>query len=207
MVGFLLLALLAGDTPGEWKQIVTGDVNIFTRLQPGARVHEIRGTMTMKVTPAEIRAVVTDESYARRAPYMAEYRTLAHPTPTTWVRYTRLGLPIIEDRDYFIEVTREQDLAPDGSGSFRSTWKPWGLDRPERKGVVRVTVNSGYWSIQPAAGGTASEVEYYLMFDPGGSIPAWVAEQGNKRILPDVMRGLEKECLRRRAEGKTAPAP
>lgn len=208
MVAWLLAAaVLAGGPEAEgWKKVVDGDVAIYARNLPGERAAAIRGITVMKVTPAEVRAVLIDEAYARRAKYIDEYRTIDKPAPNVVIRYTRLGLPIVDDRDYFIEITREKDLAPDGSGTFHSVWKPWGLDRPSRKGVVRVTINSGYWDVTPADGGAHARVEYYLQFDPGGSMPGWVVDEGNRRILPDVLRGIEKEALRRREADQQAPS-
>ena len=201
MLVALILAAATGAAPAEWHQVVDGDVKVFTRPKEGC-AEEVKGDMVMRVTAAEVRAVLLDDDYARRAPYMAEFREISHPTPTTWVHYTRLKLPIVDDRDYFIEITLESDLAPDGSGVYRSSWKPWGLDRPQRKGVVRMVHNEGYWLVKPTPDGQHAEVEYDLALDPGGLIPVWVADAGNKRILPDVMRGIEAEALRRRKPSK-----
>jgi hypothetical protein len=199
MTSLLLLALLAGaPDPAAWRQVVEGDVQVFARSQPGQRVAEIKADMVMTVTPAEVRAVLLDEEYTRHSPYVGEYRTLDSPEPNLAIRYTRLALPVVDDRDYFIAVRRDTDLAADGTGVFHSSWVPWGLDRPARKGVIRVTVNSGYWDVKPAPDGVHAQVEYYLMFDPGGAIPAWAVDAGNKRILPDVLHALQKEALRRR---------
>ena len=132
----------------DWQLVVDGDVKVSTRPQASC-AEEVRGDMVMHVSAAEVRAVLLDEEYARRAPYMAEFRAVAHPTPNTWVHYTRLALPIVDDRDYFIKFTLESDLAPDRSGEYRSSWKPWGLDRPARRGVVRMVHNEGYWRVGP----------------------------------------------------------
>lgn len=198
MLGLVVVGLLAAAPAGAgWQQVVSGQVNVFTRTQPGARVAETRAETTMKVSPREVRDVLTDEAYAAKGPYVAEYREIERFAPNHWVHYTRLALPIIEDRDFFIDITCEKDLAPDGTGVYRESWKPW-PGRPERKGVVRVSTNQGYWEIRPAADGAHAEVEYYLMFDPGGSIPGWVVDRGNKSVLPDLLRGIEQEALRRR---------
>lgn len=213
MVAWVLVAAVLAGAPDAdgWKQVTSsGDVAISARNVPGERAAAIRGVMTMKVTPAEVRAVLLDEDYARHAKYIAEYRTIDRPAPNKVIRYTRLGLPVVDDRDYFIEITREKDLNPDGTGEYRSTWKPWGLDRPARRGVVRVTTNSGYWDVKPADGGAHALVEYFLQFDPGGVLPTWIVDQGNKRILPDVLHGIEAEALRRReanAQAQSASKP
>jgi hypothetical protein len=204
MFGLVAAGLLAVAPVGEgWKQVVDGDVKVFTRSTPGARVAETRAEMTMKVTPLEVREILTDDDFAAKGPYVAEYREIERLAPNHWIHYTRLALPIIEDRDFFIDITCEQDLARDGSGIYRESWKPW-PGRPERKGVVRVNTNAGHWEVRPAADGAHAEVEYYLMFDPGGSIPGWVVDRGNKSVLPDLLRGIEQEAMRRRQTRQSA---
>ena len=206
MVGLVMLAILAGapDASDGWNLVVDSDVKVYTRSQPGARVHEIKADAVLQVTPKEFRAVLVDTEYTRKAKWIGEYRTVDHPSENVWIRYTRLDLPVVDDRDYFIEIHRDSDLADDGSGCFHSSWKPWGLELPARKGVVRVTTNTGYWDVKTAPDGVHAQVEYYLMFDPGGSIPGWAADRGNKRILPDVLHGVEQEAIRRRSEKASA---
>jgi hypothetical protein len=203
MVALLALAVLAAspEAGDGWKQVVDGDVKVFSRAKAGQRVMEMRAEMTMAATPAEVRAVLLDEDYARRTPYVAETRLVAQPAPLVKIKYTRLAFPVIEDRDYFIEVTREQDLAPDGSGIYHATWKPWGLDRPPRDGVVRVTTNEGYWDVRPEPDWHGCHVTYYLLSDPGGNIPAFAINLGNKRVLPDVLHAIYDEVVKRRGSG------
>jgi hypothetical protein len=204
MLALLALALLsaAPDVPDDgWKLLVDGDVKVFSRQKPGARVLEMKAEMLMPATPREVRDVLMDEEYSKRTPWVAENRLIDRPTPNSKVKYTRLAFPIIQDRDYFITVTCEQDLAEDGSGLYHSSWKPWGLDRPARDGVVRVTTCEGYWDVRPDGDGHASHVTYYLLSDPGGNIPAFAVNLGNKRVLPELMHGLLDEVVRRRGSG------
>lgn len=204
MLAFALCAVLAGSPQAPWKQVVDGDVKVYAREVPGARVAQIKADMVMTVTPLEVREVLLDDEYTRHSPYVAEYRTVQHPAPNRWIRYTRLALPVVDDRDYFIDLTQESDLAPDGSGVYHASWKPWGLELPSRSGIVRVKVNDGYWDLRTAPDGVHAQIEYYLNFDPGGLLPAWIVDRGNKSVLPDVLHALQKEALRRRAEKASA---
>ena len=148
-------------------------------------------------SPIEVRAVLTDDVYTARSPYVAEFRTIGQVAPQSWARYTRLEFPIIDDRDYFIEVFHDSDLAADGTGTYHTSWKPWGLDKPARHGVVRVTTIEGYWDVQPGSDAGHSKVTYYLLCDPGGALPAWIINLSNKRVIPNVFRALQSEVLRR----------
>lgn len=46
---------------------------------------------------------------------------------------------------------------------------------PETEDYVRMLISKGYWTLTPTENGT--EIEYSLLADPGGNIPAWLANQ------------------------------
>lgn len=205
MVAWVAAVVLAGAP--VWKQVAAGDVQVFTREVPGGRTAELKAVTELDATPAELRAVLEDEEYSRKSSsHIEELRTVSHPDPRTWIRYGRLSFPFFEDRDYFIEVKVDQDLGPDGRGPYRSSWKPWGLDRPTRSNVVRLTRNEGHWQVDPLENGR-SRVEYFVSCDPGGSLPGWAVDMVQKRMIPDYLRDLQREVLRRRAAGGQAHAP
>ena len=195
------LVVCAAPSADGWVLVADGDVRVFSRAKDGIRVKEMRAETVLAARPEEVRAVLVDADYARRTPYVAETRLVEQRSPTVKVTYTRLSFPIIDDRDYFIEVTREQDLAADGTGVYHTTWKPWGLELPPRTGSVRVTTNEGYWDVRPDPATGGSQVTYYLLSDPGGNIPTFAINLGNKRVLPDILHAIDKEIVRRRTAG------
>lgn len=58
---------------------------------------------------------------------------------------------------------------------------------PLEDGLVRVPKFGGYWKLQPEEGGWVG-VTYQVYGDPGGWIPAWVA---NKAALRSVIKTLQ----------------
>src|SRR5207253_11035421 len=84
-------------------------------------------------------------------------------------------------------------------GVYRASREPveWtGAPDPE-DGVVRLKVNSGSWTLEPLDGGARSRATYTLYTDPGGSIPAFLANSANSSALPELFA-----AVRRRAEVK-----
>jgi hypothetical protein len=202
----LLAAFGAADVEPAWSLAVDGDVKVYVRERPGGRVKEVKAEAVFDCTPKEFMAVLMSHDPKKKTPYVAENRLVSQVDATTHIQYTRLSFPIVDDRDYFIEVHLESDLAADGTGVFRSTWKPWGLDKPTRDGVVRVNVNEGYWQVESANDAhTQTHSTYYLYSDPGGNLPAWIINMGNKRVMPDVLHKLYEQVVANRA--KPAPAP
>jgi hypothetical protein len=201
MLRMLLVSvlLLAPDTAPDWKLVVDGEVKVYSRPVADSKIREVRAEMRMDATPKEVRDLLLDEDYARRTPYVVEARVLERPDPDTWIKYTRVSIPMLTERDWYIEIHRESDLASDGSGVFHYVWKPWGLDRPARSGTIRVTTNQGYWDVRSSSEPGHALVTYYLYSDPGGFVPAWAVNFGNKRVLPDLLKSVQKETLRRRS--------
>lgn len=188
----------AGELP--WKLVVPGEVEVRARARPGFRIAEIRAEMDATATPAELREVLLDEAYSRRTPYIADSRILAFQDANHWTKYTRLDFPIIDDRDYFIALDRVSDLEPDGSGLYLVKWKPVAGDRGPIDGVIRVVVNEGFWELRASTRHPGkTHVTYYLLSDPGGVLPAWLIDMGNRRVMPDILKALDKEALDRRA--------
>lgn len=48
--------------------------------------------------------------------------------------------------------------------------------------------------------GNKSRVVYQFAVDPGGAIPAFLADVGNRNGVGDVFRAIEKEAQRLKAE-------
>jgi hypothetical protein len=190
----LAIALAAGD---GWRQVADGKVRVYSRAG-GERVTELRAEAQLLGTPAEVKALLEDENYSRNYSHVAEERILLRPEPRAWVKYTRLHLPLLSDRDTYLLYTRVQDLGPDGSGRYRLVWHTWAAAPPERPGVVRIPVNEGSWEVSPGADPDHCRVVLFLHFDPGGEVPAWLAEVGERQELPRLMHALEEEVLRRR---------
>ena len=57
---------------------------------------------------------------------------------------------------------------------------------------MRVKLNNGYWHLEPRENGTKTWATYYVLTDPGGSIPKWIANRANNTAVPDVFAAVRK---------------
>jgi hypothetical protein len=106
-----------------------------------------------------------------------------------WLRvYQRLNLPVIDDRDFTLEVRwgRSNDLR----------WITYRALRrrgvPERDGVVRVTRHRGSWQLEPLDGGRATRVRFMVAIDLGGWLPKWMARAGSGKEVPDLFVSIRR---------------
>jgi|GEM_PF-3282175 len=109
-------------------------------------------------------------------------------SPGRLLVYQRLNLPIVDDRDYTLEVTNGRD-----GDVLRVTFEvAAGRGLPELDGVVRVPHHSGSWQLKPLDGGRATLVRFQTCIDMGGMIPRWLVRSNTAKELPNLFRDL---CL------------
>lgn len=159
--------------------------------------------------PRDCFSVVTD--YDRFGEFMpfVQFTKLLHsekadPKKTLNYVFFYLNPPMIANRFYTIELTDEKD--PGGKeGAFRSRWvlhngaHRKALDdplirkhvKPSFKTPVETTFNEGYWLFEPMDDGKHSKVSYYVWTNPGGSIPAKIADKANAIALPKLWTALK----------------
>jgi hypothetical protein len=63
---------------------------------------------------------------------------------------------------------------------------------PVKENIVRITQSTGRWTITPVGRGQI-QVEYVLIVDPGGSIPAWVVNMFAARGPMESFKKLKKQ--------------
>ena len=104
------------------------------------------------------------------------------------VVYQRLGLPVVDDRDYTLQIT-------------------WGAEDPilwmrfavagalgpkPVSGVVRVIAHEGGWRLEPE-GGKGTHAVYRFYFDAAGSVPSWLGKGQAQDDIVDFFDRLQRE--------------
>lgn len=108
--------------------------------------------------------------------------------------YQRLNLPVIDDRDFTLEVRWGR------SGDLRwITYRALRSSSPERDGVVRVKHHQGSWQLEPIDGGRATRVRFMVAIDLGGWLPKWMARSGSGKEVPELFVSV-RQLVRSSAE-------
>ncbi len=203
MAGAALLSA-ASAAADEWETVLTGHVTVKMRARPGTAVKEVWAEGELAAPVQDIQSVLMEpDKFPSFMPYVKESRVLKDKAPDgAQYVYTRLDLPMVQSRDYVLKVYLDEGVKPDGSGAFRNRWVAVTDKLPERHNVVRLKLNEGSWYVTPKGDGTKSHAVYRFVVDPGGWVPSWAADQGNKSGVPDTFRAIEKEAQRRYKERK-----
>lgn len=194
--GALALVLVAGQAWADaaWETVEWKKALIKVRMRADGQGKEIWAEREVAASARDVQAALMDSaSYRHWMPYVKESRVVSTNADGSRVAYARLDLPVVSDRDYVIGVVDEKTLSEDGQGEYVQRWKVVDGGVPERKGVVRLQHNEGFWKVTSKGEGKAHLV-YTFSVDPGGSLPGWLASFGQTDGVLDTLKSVEKRA-------------
>lgn len=191
-----LAVLLSPGLAGAWelvdeKQDQAGNSYvIYRRDKPGSALQEYK-LVTVFDAPVKqvveaVRAMATDPAYVMKG---ATRRMVAHPEPDTYYMYSRHSAPMVSDRDITAKLTLTFEPT---TQSYRWQWVAVSdKGPPPQDGVVRIQSSRSSWVLSPAEKHKTLG-EYQSHSDPGGSIPAWVANRAMTSTLEEMHATLRR---------------
>ncbi len=187
-----LLWAPVGLAGSEWETVSTGEITVKTRDKQGTSVKEIWAEGELAAPVREIQETLMDpEKFPKFMPYVKETRFIGKPRGDgARIVYTRLELPMVKSRDYVTLVTMDVGVAADGSGEFKQRWVAAPDEIPSRSNSIRLRINEGSWHVTAKAGGK-SHVVYKFAVDPGGWVPGFAADMGNKQGMAGTFKAAE----------------
>lgn len=200
MLTLLVLPALVMTAEPKWEKAAeTGGVTVLRRDKEGSSVKEVKATAVFDAAPKAVWAVINDlDNYKDFMPYTAEAKVLERsPDGKEVVSYQHLTAPIVSERDYLIKLRNESTTTDDGkTGYYKVVWNALPPEKdsmmPEKKDVVRVRVNDGYWQLEGNADASKTFATYYVYTAPGGSIPTFVINIANTEAVPKVFESIRK---------------
>jgi len=175
-----------------WVQVSNSSkVAVYCRLKQGSSIKEYQAVGTIAAPNWVVENVLADaENYPSFMPYVAECRILTRE-PDGYLSYQRVSAPFVSDRDYVLRLHVEE-RHPKGETVYVRRWAVEPKTKePERKGVVRIKVNDGSWTLEPA--GDATRATYVIHSDPGSSIPSGILNYANQSAIPKIFAAIEKQ--------------
>jgi predicted nuclease of predicted toxin-antitoxin system len=174
--------LVGWDLSREEEHII-----VYTRKRDDQDFKDSRAYATIGAPPDTLAARIMNlNSYPEWMRNAKEGRILHSLSNLETIAYAHYNAPWpIADRDAVLHMK----LNSDSSGTvFISVRDTTGFVEP-RGGIVRVGAMRSHWRIEPS--GDSSRVELELRVDPGGSIPAWLANLKSANAPFDTMKSLK----------------
>jgi hypothetical protein len=201
----ILMATPDAGTEPAWETVATGAITVKARPRTGTEIFEIWAEADLAAPVKDIQDTLTTmDRFPKFLPYVRSAKEVSREGDGSVFTYTELGFPVISDRDYVVHVWLDEGVQADGTGVYRTHWAAAPDKLPERGSIVRVKVNEGSWEVTPKDE-TKSHVVYKFAADPGGMLPTWAKNLGNRRGVSGTLEAIEKEAQRRQKE-RTAAA-
>jgi len=203
----LVLCALLCASPGhaQWSKVkqTKDGIAIYTRESPNARVKEVKAETVIDAAPEQVWQSLMDPGTYKSVSKHVEVNTITKTAKeSVWYIYQRFAFPMLSKRDYTL---RYESFANASAGSYRLVWGVANDRGPApQRGVVRVTRCGGYFILQPHGDREHTSLVYWLHMDPGGSVPAWIANIANRSSVPDLVRAVRDGALKRRGSKKSA---
>ncbi|MGA9269467.1 MAG: START domain-containing protein [Lutimonas sp.] len=185
----------------DWNQIRDKEgITVFTRSNPGMDFKEFRSSMIVDGTLDQFLAVLYDiEGLSSWGYNVKKASLLRREADTIQVYYTEAKAPFpyknrdgvylnrftwnSEERKLHVDIVMPEDLMP------------------EKENLVRME-GYGSWLVHDRKDGKL-EITFQMQMDPGGSIPAWMANMFAGDTPYHTLLGLRKAMLEKKYQGKT----
>lgn len=189
---FFLLSCLIALPSFAWNlEVESEGVKIYTKEIPGSSFKAFRGEMTLQASLKSLAAHLMDaEAMADWLHDCSKSELISRLEGNEFIVYQEAEAPWpVSNRDYVLHSKIEQD--PRSKVVLMSfTAMVEGEKRDDE--CVRVTDLNGFWRLTPQQGGLVY-IEYETHADPGGALPAWLA---NSFVVDQPLNTLKNLAAR-----------
>jgi START domain len=156
----------------NWEMKVNKEgIKIYMRPSVDSPIKEVKVECAVEATLSQLVTVLLDVNTTGEWVYATKSATLLKKiSPSELYYHSEIEIPWpASNRDFIAHMKVKQDA----HSKIVTIDGPNVPDYiPQKEGVVRIMVGSGKWILTPV--GNKVKIEYYLLADPGGSIPAWL---------------------------------
>ncbi|NMY50595.1 START domain-containing protein [Pseudomonas sp. WS 5011] len=188
LLGIAVLLVASGVQAAQWR-LVKDEAGIQVYLQqiPGSSFQAFRGVTRIRADMPRLLALQDDVSAACAWIHAcSEQKLLKHEGDLSWA-YSRFHTPWpVQPRDSILQVTTTRD----NDGRVTRILRGVADYLPLQQGFVRVSKVEGFWSLTPHEG--EIEVIYEVHSEPGGSVPAWLANSFVVDAPFNTLQGLRE---------------
>jgi hypothetical protein len=173
---FLLFFALSSEAFAQRNWELSKDQNgikVYTRKTDSSAYKSVKVEAVFMGTPQKLAGILMGVEKNIKWVYNTKtLRLIKRYSPNELLYYAETSLPWpMRNRDQAIRI----NVFPDSvnrSVKIITTGEPQAI--ATTKGIVRVPYFLGIWNVR-AIDTQQISIEYYLSVDPGGSIPAWIA--------------------------------
>jgi len=169
------LFLIGENVKSEWQLSKSEkQISVYTRQVNYSDYKEFKAVMSVKSSPEAIITLLRNiEDYERWLPDCLESKILNKTSDNHQINYILMDIPWpFENRDFVYQFTLDSINLKFEPLKILIENKPTYI--PRKKNIVRIPTSAGFWNITPISE-NLTKVEYQMHVEPGGYIPAWLA--------------------------------
>jgi hypothetical protein len=190
---FILLSAIALFSQTGWqKEFSKNGIDVYTRPIPGTSIKEFKGTGVIDGSIEEVNAILDNIPGLKNwMPDCLVSKVIEKKGSGHLIIYQVIKTPWpLEHRDFAFEtvitVSREKITRTVKAVSHPSV--------PKVDKYVRITDMTGEWILKRhGEAGDKTYAEYRIKSDPGGNIPASIANSTSKKLPYETILGLRKQ--------------
>ena len=188
----LVAGILVAANTNVWDEVYKSDgITVWTRDVPKSSIREVKAQAIIDLDMQSIWAVLDDvPHYKEFMPYIEAAKILPNRIEGGYYVYQHIAPPFVNERDYTVKVvfTKTDTL-------WQRRWTSANEIGPkEKESLVRVKINKGNWTLKKL-GPKKTLLCYWLYTNPGGSIPAWIANKANKTSVPHLLKAVRSRAI------------
>ena len=191
----LVLFIAAPAMAQDWTLVYSSDnLRVLQRNYAGSALDEIKGVVRVKASLNAVMALLKDAPFNRHWVYRSGgARILKETGYAQALVYGVVDAPLpMSDRDTVVRFDYQQH--PETKEITVTITNEPAFIEPQ-PGLVRVPDMGGYWHLQPLDDGWV-QITYQIYGDPGGWIPAWLANHAAvlsvKHSLTNLIEVVER---------------
>ena len=169
----LLLSTALSFAQSDWelKKDQEG-IKVWWRAAENSDIKEIKMTFTVEASLNSVAVLMSDVENFENRIYATTHASVTKTlSPNDVIYYNVIDFPWpLDDRDLYLRTTLEQDPQ---TKVITSVSRAVPDIRPSTDTCVRIETADIKWVITPVSSNRAT-VEYHLLSDPGGSLPAFL---------------------------------
>ena len=173
LFSLLFITLSSFQNTYNWQlKKIENDISIYTRTPENSKYKELKAVYQIKTSLSSIIALLNDfESFPKWVYRCEKSMALKKDSDNHIIRYQTVVAPWpVDNRDMILEVNSFQDKKTKIVYQKVNSIPDY---IPLVKGHVRVREFRALWTLIPLKNGFV-EVNYELLVNPGGNIPAWL---------------------------------
>jgi hypothetical protein len=186
----------SAQTDSSWVDPYETDdsIAVYSRKVPESRILEFRAVCVIDVPPSIVfRAAMRRDTYRHTSKYVEDFQIIQSDESNVFYIYQRIAIPLFRDRDYTLRYQEMQDSL---HGHFSLVWTIANdMGPPPKEHVVRIEVSRGSFEMIPVEEGTKTRLTCTIYADPGGNIPGWLVNIGNRSTMPDLLRAIRDNSI------------